>query len=247
MRYFFSKTLLASILATIAVDAFAQDKDFEELSKSPKDKKTDFPLDYKIIRPGLSFPTWHYDMETYNNYITHAMEKTQMSMSYNQNGVVTQSTANSVSPHAQLDTATIIDDPKRLIGTWRMIKYRVIRYNDSIRLATKTYYRLKDTLLGDKSDDEAFAVISDNTFKMYVKETGKTRFKKVASSQYKLENRKFIMLYKLVKSSAGVSQIGIDEKDRLIMNYPRVVQFLKPEEYFSYYTDIEQYIFDKVK
>src|SRR6185436_774154 len=105
-----------------------------------------------------------------------------------QHGVVTTVTPNSIIPHTQLDTSTIIDDPKRLIGTWRMIKFRSIRYNDSVYILTKTYYRLADILLDDKSNDEAFAVFTDNNFKLYAKEPGKTDFKKMMSAKYKIEN-----------------------------------------------------------
>jgi len=67
------------------------------------------------------------------------------------------------------------------------------------------------------------------------------------SSKYKIESRRFIMLYKLAKGSAGVSQFGIDEKGYLLLNYPRVIENVKKGEYFSYYAVIEQYIFEKVR
>ena len=54
-------------------------------------------------------------------------------------------------------------------------------------------------------------------------------------------------MYKLAKASAGVSQIGIDEKGYLILNYPKLIESVKKGEYFSYYAVIEQYIFEKVK
>jgi hypothetical protein len=67
------------------------------------------------------------------------------------------------------------------------------------------------------------------------------------SAKYRIENRRFIMMYKLVKASAGVSQIGIDEKGYLILNYPKVIEQVKKGEYISYYAIIEQYIFEKVQ
>ena len=55
------------------------------------------------------------------------------------------------------------------------------------------------------------------------------------------------MLYKLSKGGAGVSQMGIDENGYLILNYPRVIENVKKDEYYSYYAVIEQYIFEKVR
>jgi hypothetical protein len=247
MTNHFFKTLSVVLLTIISVDIFAQDDDFEQLSKTPKDTTVNFPLDYKISRPRLEYPNWDRDFDVYYSFLTPTIKKTQASMSYTQNGVVTTMTPNSIIPHTQLDTTTMVDDPKKFIGTWRMIKFRSIRYNDSVYIPTMTYYRLSDTLLDDKSNDEAFAVISDNNFKLYAKEIGKTDFKKMISAKYRIENRRFILMYKLVKASAGVSQIGIDEKGYLILNYPKVIESVKKGEYFSYYAVIEQYIFGKVK
>gem|GEM_PF-2514759 len=243
----FIKALLVLLLMAASVDMFAQDSDFEQLSKIPKDKGIHFPLDYKISRPRLEYPHWDNDFDVYYSFFTPTIRKTQAAMSYTQNGVVTTMTPNSIIPHAQLDTATIVDDPKKFIGTWRMINFRSIRYNDSVYIPEKAYYRLADTLLDDRSNDEAFAVISDNNFKLYAKEAGKTDFKKMMSAKYKIENKRFMMLYKFVKASGGVSQVGIDEKGYLILNYPTVIENLKSGAYYSYYAVIEQYIFEKVK
>jgi hypothetical protein len=242
----FIKTLLVLFLSTASVGIFAQDNTFEQLSKIPK-KTINFSLDYKISRPRLKYPNWDNDFDIYYRFLTPAIRKTQADMSYTQNGVVTTITPNSIIPHAQLDTTTIVNDPNKFIGTWRMINFRSIRYNDSVYLPTKTYYRLTDTLLDDKSNEEAFAVISDNNFKLYAKETGKTDFKRMMSAKYKIENSRFMMMYKLVKAGAGVSQIGIDDKGYLILNYPGVIENIKKGVYFSYYAVIEQYIFEKVK
>ncbi|NLU93315.1 hypothetical protein [Chitinophaga sp. Ak27] len=168
-------------------------------------------------------------------------------MSYRDKDVVTTITANSIIPHAQLDTTIIIDDPTKLVGTWRMLKFRSVRYNDSVYIPTKQYYRLPDVLLDEKSGDEAFAVITDDTFKLYAKEAGKRDFKKMMSAKYKIENRRFMLMYKLMKASGGVSQFGIDEKGRLIINYPSVIENVKKGEYFSYYAVVVQYIYEKVK
>lgn len=225
---------------------FSQDSNFEQLALSKKTAVT-FPLDYKISRPRLEFPHWDDDFDKFYDYLTPTLRKTQASLSYTQNGVVSTMTPNSIIPHAQLDTNTIAADKEKVAGTWRMLTYRSIRLNDSVHIPTKTYYRLADTLLDDRSNDEAFAVLTDDNFKLYVRENGKKDFKRQISSKYRIENRRFIMLYKFIRASAGVSQIGIDEKGFLILNYPQVIENKKEGEYFSYYTIIEQYIFERVK
>ena len=67
------------------------------------------------------------------------------------------------------------------------------------------------------------------------------------SGKYTIENNRFILMYKLSRTAGGVSQIGIDDKGYLIINYPRVIENVKQGQYFSYYAIIEQYIFEKVK
>ncbi len=236
--------ILTLLVSLPAVPAFSQERQFEQLALTKK-KAAGFPLDYKIARPRLEFPNWDKDFDVFYQHLTPALRKTQAAMSYTDKGVVTTVTPNSVIPHAQLDTSTISD--KSLEGTWRMLVFRSIRFNDSVSLPTKTYYRLADSLLHDKSNDEAFAVFTDNNFKLYVREEGKSGFKRMISSKYQVENKRFLMLYKFSKAGAGVSQFGMDENGYLILNYPAVIEHVKQGDYFSYYAIIEQYIFEKVK
>jgi hypothetical protein len=240
------RNLLLCLLLFNITSAIAQEDDFENLSKTPKDTSINFPLDYKISKPRLGFPTWNQDYDIYYHFITPTIRKTQAILSSNDNGVITNLIPNSVIPLAQLDTLTIVDDPQKLIGTWRMIQFRSIRYEDSVYVPTKTYYRLDDTLLNDKSNDEAFAVFTEDNFKLYAKESGKAKFKKMMSANYQIENKRFMMVYKLAKSGAGVSEFGIDEKGYLILNYPQVIEYVKKGVYISYYAIIEQYIFERV-
>ena len=237
--------LVLTFTITFSTNIYSQEKEFEQLALTQK-TSIHFPLDYKISRPRLEYPLWDKDYDKYYSYLTPTLRKTQAALSYNKNGVVTSFTPNSIMPHAQLDTNTIISDTN-LIGTWRMVVFRSIRFNDSVYLPTKTYYRLSDTLLDDKSKDEAFAVFTDNNFKLYARKVGKPGFKKEISTKYNIENRRYIMLYKFFKSGAGVSQFGLDEKGYLILNYPKVIENVKKGEYFSYYTIIDQYIFEKAR
>ncbi|MBO9732672.1 MAG: hypothetical protein J7623_28775 [Chitinophaga sp.] len=241
----FLPALLLAVFST--ADTLAQETDFEALSKVPRDTTYQFPPDYKIARPRLAAPSWDEDYDAYTSFLTPAMKKTQAYMNFQDKGVTTVVTPNSIIPHAQLDTTTAVNDPGKLVGTWRMLKFRSIRFNDSVYLPTQTYYRLPDVVLDDKSQDDAFAVITDNNIKMYVKEAGKPSFKKMMSGKYKVENGRSLMMYKVFKSDGGVSQYGIDEKGHLIINYPSVIENIKKGEYFSYYAVIQQYIYERVK
>jgi hypothetical protein len=247
MTKYLIKTALIFLLTTLTSSVFSQDKEFDQYTITPKDTTSQFPLDYKISRPRLQYPNWDIDYDVYYKFLTSAIRKTQSSFSYDDKGVIVSVIPNAIMTHSQLDTTTTVNDPNQLIGTWRMIKFRSIRFNDSVYLPTKTYYRLSDTLLHDKSNEEAFAVFTDDNFKLYAKEQGKTSYKKMMSAKYKVENSRFMMVYKLVKASGGVSQYGIDDKGFLILNYPKVIENVKKGEYFSYYSIIEQYIFQKVK
>lgn len=241
----YKNILVLIFITTFSTGVYSQEKEFEQLALTPK-KSVSFPLAYKILRPRLEYPLWDKDYDKFYSYLTPALKKTQAALSYTNNGVVSSFTPNSIMPHAQLDTNTIIIN-ENLTGTWRMLAFRSLRFNDSVHIPTKTYYRLADTLLDDKSNDEAFAVFTDNQFKLFAKEAGKANFKKEISSKYKIENKRFLMLYKFFRSGAGVSQFGLDENGYLILNYPRVIENVKKGEYFSYYSIIDQYIFEKVK
>ena len=238
--------LVLTFVFAFSEGGYSQEKQFEQIASNKK-TAIDFPLDYKILRPRLEYPFWDNDYDIFYSYLTPALKKTQAALSYTDNGVVSSFTPNSIMPHAQLDTSTIINTNASLVGTWRMIQFRSIRFNDSVHIPTRTYYRLADTLLDDKSNDEAFAIFTDNNFRLYAREVGETSFKREISSKYKVENKRYMMLYKFFKSGAGVSQFGLDEKGYLILNYPKVIENIKKGEYFSYYSVIDQYIFEKVQ
>ena len=246
MKPNFKYILLLVVILTSSADSYSQEKQFEQIALTKK-TTINFPIDYKISRPRLEYPLWDKDYDLFDYYLTPALRKTQAALSYTNKGVVTSIIPNAIMLHAQLDTNTIITNDTNLTGTWRMLILRSIRFNDSVFLPTKTYYRLSDTLLDDKSKDEVFAVFTDNNLKLYSREVGKPGFKREISTKYSIESRRYIMLYKLFKAGAGVSQFGLDENGYLILNYPKVIENVKKGEYFSYYAMIDQYIFEKVK
>ena len=241
------KIILIVLVLSVVQNCFGQSSsDFETLSQKPK-SSSDFPLDYKILLPRVKTKDWNMDYNNYKKYLNKRLIKTQMSISSKDNGMTTWLVTNSIIPHAQLDTVTMIKDDSQLLETWRMLTYRSIRFNDSVTKSDEKYYRTKAEELDNKSEDEVFVTIDKKKYKMFVKEKGKSTFKKKMQAKYSIENNGYIMLYKLSKSASGVSQIGIDENGNLIMNYPKVIEYNKQGEYISYYAIIEQFIFEKVR
>ncbi len=219
--------------------------DFEVLAQEPKNT-TEFPLDYKIALPTLELGDWDDDYNRYQKFLNKALTKTQMSMNWESDGVRTWSVANSIIPHAQLDTSTMLKSKNDIIGTWRMVSSRFIKFNDSVSVPAKRYYRKETEELHNFSEDDVFLTIDDNKYKMFAKEKGESKFKKKMQANYSVESNRFIMIYKGSKASAGVSQIGIDENGYLILNKSSVTEY-SSEDYISYYTSMQQYIFEKVK
>lgn len=241
------KIKLLLLALTVSIIGYTQNiKDLERYSLQPKNEHV-FPPDYKIALPTLAFPEWDMDYDRYIPYLTNTLRRTQITLGANIDGVNTQMTANSIIPHAQLDTTTIIKDPGQLLGTWRMVAFRSVRFNDSVTVVDKQYYRLPPVILHDKSKDDAYIIFSKKRYSLIVKEAGERRFNTVITPRYAIENRRYLMLYNLMKADGGVSQIGIDENGYLIINYPKVIEYVKKGVYMSYYTIIDQYILEKVK
>jgi len=239
--------LLFPAFCFFAIQSFAQSQaELKQLMAVPKTVKT-FPLNYKIALPDPDSCTFGYHMEQYEKYLTPLLIKTQQTLSSNSGDVTTVINYNSVRPHAQLDTSTLISNEAMLKGTWRMIVYRSIRFNDSLDFAGRKCYHLPDTLLAGSGDEEALVVFTDRNFKMFIREPGKVHIKKATGYRYQLENRRYLMLYTLSKAGADVSQAGIDENGYLILNTPKVIMYTRKNSYVSYYSIIEQYIFERIK
>ena len=104
---------ILAALSVVSLTAFSQDNNFQQLSQAEK-KKIDFPADYKISRPRLVVPHWDNDFDVYYKFHTPALRKTQAYLSSNNHGITTILTPNSIIPHAQLDTLTVVEDPQKI-------------------------------------------------------------------------------------------------------------------------------------
>lgn len=239
------KTIILAFLL-ISTSSYCQTKeDFEKLSAIPK-ADTIIPVNYKISLPRPDIHYWDKDYALYKKFITRKMNSTQIGMAYVKNGVEIWAIANSVIPHAQLDTSILIKDVTKLYGTWRMIKYRNIKFADSARYDDNVFYRTDTTLSDISKEEELFFVFTDKNLQFLSKNSDKIKFKSKTTG-YTLENGRSIILYKFLKASGVVGQIGIDENNLLILNFPAVIEEKLPTKYIVYNAIIEQIIFEKIK
>jgi hypothetical protein len=239
------KAFYTALFTVSALPVFAQSKALlDSLSATPKIIKH-FNLDYKINLPRPDTRYWDEDFNIYYKYLSPALRKTQMSLQSVDKGVIMVN-PNSILPHAQLDTLTAVTNPANIQGTWRMVTCRNLRFTDSLSYAERKMFR-SDTLLSDSSADDVFAFFEGNNFKLWVREKGKQKFKKEIASRFQLEQNRYLLLYKYFKSGSGVSQVGIDESGNLILNYSSVIENKKPDEYMTYITVAQQFIFEKVQ
>src|SRR5687768_14732113 len=137
MKQNFKGILVLAVILTFSAGSYSQEEQFEQIALTQK-ATISFPVDYKILKPRPEFPLWDQDYNIFYSYVTPALRKTQTGLSFNKDGIVTSFIPNSVIPHAQLDTSTIISNDTLLSGTWRMLVFRTIRFNDSLYIPTRT-------------------------------------------------------------------------------------------------------------
>ncbi len=242
----FKNQLRISLLNVLIFSACSVPKDIMTRINSVPREMTDFPTDYCIVLPTPTFEQWDKDYIVYNKFLTNEIMKTQVGMSYTYNGVHTWWCYPSARTHTQLDTTTMINDSKEIIGDWRIICNRKISYSDSAVYADKKIYRNEEIIYNEK-DADVFLAISDSKFKMYGTEKGENKYKKGASRNYSIIKGRFLMLYGLSNASGTISQIGIDKEGHLIINSYWVEERKIEKQYITYQSIITQTIFRKQK
>ncbi|WKZ76147.1 MAG: hypothetical protein QY303_04460 [Vicingaceae bacterium] len=205
----------------------------------------EFPVDYCNLFPTTSFEQWDKDYNSFDRFLTRDIMRTQMGLSYNNNGVQTWWCVPSARTHVQLDTATMIADSKKVIGNWRIVCNRTITYEDSVVYADKKFYRTSKVIKDNKEDDVLLSMTADK-FKLYAKEKGSNSFKKIATKNYQIESKRYLMLYGLSKAGSAISFIGIDKEDRLIINSFYVQERKVKGVYIVYQATMSQMIFKKM-
>lgn len=225
--------------------AVAQSKaDIEKLAVSPK-KVIDLPLDYAIVLPSTSVPQWVKDFESYDHFITPAVRETQRGLSLVRDSVQILLWTSCSKPHAQLDTSMRIADQKQLIGTWRSVSNRMIKFQDSVVWNSREVLR-NNTFIDQQNGDDVFLQIRDKQYIRYVKAEGEKDFKREGDSRYALEGGRFLMLYPSARSAAVVSQVGIDKEGRLVIHKAIVEDSKLPDRYIVYQAVISQSVYERV-
>jgi hypothetical protein len=238
-------TLVSLFFFCVYHSAAQSNDELEAMAATPKTSMT-FPVNYKINLPVMDLLKWEDDYQLYSRFTTPAVNRTQASISFDDNGVHTMMCPNGALPHAQLDTLTRLSNEAQLTGAWRMICHRSIRFVDSLSVPDRKVYRT-DTLLQDNSGSEAFAFFEDGQYRIYAKEAGDTKFKRQIKTKYALENNRYLLFYKLARAGGSIAQAGIDENGYLILNFPAIIENSTPKGYIAYYAVIEQLILEKVK
>jgi hypothetical protein len=241
-----NKFILIAIVLLVSTTLFGQfsNNEVKKISLTPKNL-TDFDIAYKIILPIQEPIKWDSCYSVFTKFLTNKISKFS-SISYGHDGILTYLCTPTVLCHAQLDTTTLIKNKDTLIGTWRGITHRKICFVDSTSIVENKIYR-KDTLLLDLKNDDVFANFSDKKFTLIVKNEGEENYKKIISASYQIVSGRYLLLSKYFNTTSGISQIGIDENGNLISNYVSFVVNKSENKYLSFYTTIEQIIFERIK
>ncbi|RTQ46268.1 hypothetical protein EJV47_22330 [Hymenobacter gummosus] len=200
-----------------------------------------FPVRYCTALPSLQMTQWDDDYSRYQRWLTPEIRKTQMGMSYQREGVQTWWCRPSASPHAQLDTATVVRDAGKLQGNWRVVANRVITHLDSVSFTDKRIYR---TARLRPNEEPGTLQITDQKFSLT--DTGHAGKKpKTRTSNYELINQRYLLLYRGSKAGGAVSQVGLDAAGRLVLHNCGVEERKVNGRYIVYQTVINQVIFER--
>ena len=238
------KLLTIYFVATVLLTACGVPKELLQKIESGKKEIIDLPLDYANLFPTPTFEQWDKDYNYYERYLTQDILRTQMGLSYDNNGVHTWWCMPSARTHVQLDTATMITDSKAVIGNWRSVCNRRVSYTDSIVYADKKIYR-NSKLLHNETDADAFLSITDTKFNLYGANKTGASFKRVASKNYEIQSKRFLLLYGVSKASAAISFVGIDKEGRLIINSYWVQERKVKGTYITYEAVMIQLIYKR--
>lgn len=148
-------------------------------------------------------------------------------------------------PFAQLDTAANIKFKRNLYGYWRAVVIRTLRFADSISYGTSLFYR--DAVVQFEDTADMLISITENNFRVYYKDAGKEKYRIVTNSRYEFMAKRFLLLFKNLKSEADVWQVGIDDKGRLIINSNTSYQRREEGQSNVYSTTTTQVVLEKLK
>lgn len=238
------KKLSVFSAALVLLSACSVPKELAQKIEATKKEKVELPLDYANVFPAQRFDQWDKDYNAYDRYLTPDIMKTQMGLSYLYNGVQVWHCMPSARTHVQLDTATMITDPKAIVGNWTNVCNRRVCYTDSVVYADKKIFR--DTrLLHNETDADAFLSITNTKFNLYGADKPGASYKQVISKNYAIENKRFLMLYGMNKATAAISFVGIDKEGRLIINSYSIDERKVKGVYITYQAVMVQMVYKR--
>lgn len=240
-KYLTTVLITAVILTTVSCGV---PKETMQHILTNKKETVDLPVDYANLFPTLTFEQWDKDYNSYERFLTNDIMRTQMGLSYELNGVHIWWCMPSARTHVQLDTATMINDDKAVIGEWSIVSNRRISYTDSAVYADRKIFRNSEIMMDDKETD-IYLTLTDEKFNLYAKEKDKSDFKKVASKNYDIESKRYLMLYGLSRAGAAISFIGLDKEGRLIINSYWVQERKIKDTYITYQAVMTQMVFKR--
>ena len=172
------------------------------MNSIPK-KIINFPPQYCNAFPSLQFLQWNKDFTYYDSFVTPSINKTQQGIDFIYDSIHYWTCKPSIRPHVQLDTSTIISDKQKIIGTWRTVQNRNIHFIDSATFIDSSIRR-KAFLINENNDDDIILTISDKKYTIYFKDRSSNKFKKILNTNYSIENKRYLMLYKFTKCCPGL-------------------------------------------
>lgn len=187
-----------------------------------------FPATYATALPTPDPAKWEQDYARYQRFLTPQIRRTQQGLSFAANdGVKIWWCQPSASPHAQLDTTTRIQDPARLLGSWRSVVNRQVTHIDSFSIKDQKFYRSAAV------QDIPGTVALQFTDQKFTFDTEAPKPQHLAK-KYTLVNQRYLLV------QGAVSQIGIDAQGQLILHTCAVTERQIPGRYLTYQTVISQ-------
>lgn len=231
------------IFAITIISCGVSKETMKKIENSKKEMKN-FPIDYCNLFPSQSFENWDKDFELYNKFLSNEIMRTQMGLSFMENGIQKWWCPNAARPHIQLDTLTKISDIKKIFGDWRITCNRQVIYTDSAVYAEKKIYRDSKIIYDEKGAD-LYLEISADKFNIYGNDSLNGKYKKMKKN-YEVINGRFLLLYGLSKASSNISFIGIDKDGQMIINSNTVRERKIKGTYITYEAIMTQFILNKI-
>lgn len=205
------------------------------VAQTPADT-AQWPATYATALPRATFPEWEEDYHRYERFVTKEIARTQQGLGFVHEGVSRWWVPNSARPHAQLDTATRITDPTRLVGTWRSVLTRVVIHRDSGLVEERQCYRSARVIPALVQAEMSFA---DGKVSITTRDLSTNKTRKTGRKKYALISGRFLLI------KGAVSQVGIDGRGRLVVHTSAVVERKIPGRYITYEARVTQTVLER--